>query len=68
MEKYNQVILYTGIGEAKKKVELYNFQTIDHYVDGGRYYIRVNCGGKFHYYPLQETTIASINIYNVMHK
>ena len=68
MEKKNLVILYTGIGENKKRVELYNFQTIDHYRMNGHSYIRVNCDGKFYYYPTIETCISEINIYNIQHK
>lgn len=62
--KKNQVIIYTGLGVDKKRVELYNFETIDHIVINSVSFIRVCCDGRFYYYQTSISYISSINIYN----
>lgn len=64
MEKRNVVVLYTGCYNEKKRIELYNFDTIDHYMLNGVSYIRVQCDGRFYYFETVITTISEINIYD----
>ena len=59
----NKIIIYTGVGADKKKIELYNFSEMKHVVIEGVSYIRINCEGKFYYYRTMITTIGEINIY-----
>ena len=49
----------------REKIELYDFSKVDHYVDSNtrKYYLRVLCGERFYYYPLQLTAIGEIEIY-----
>ena len=65
MKIKNRITLYTGIGEEKQRVDLFDFDTLDHYcgVDG-RYYYRITCGDRFYYFPLAITSIAEIKNYN----
>ena len=60
----NLIVLYTGYGKEKQRVELYNFESVDHYTLGGVSYIRVCCDGRFYYYRTIESVIHSIVIYN----
>lgn len=60
----NVIVLYTGIGAEKQRVELYDFQSLDHILNNGVSYIRICCDGRFYYYKTMETAIAEINIYN----
>lgn len=57
----NKVVLYTGIGANKKRVELYNFESIKSVVCNGRAYIRVKFSNtNINLYPRAETTIAEV--------
>ena len=58
----NKITLYTGCGEEKKKVELYDFSKLDHYWSNGVSYIRILCGNTFYYYQTTITTISDIEI------
>lgn len=60
----NVIVLYIGIGAEKQRVELYDFQSLDHTLINGVSYIRICCDGRFYYYRTMETAIAEINIYN----
>ena len=68
MEKKNVIVLYTGCGEEKHRVELYNFQTMDVVIIEAIVYIRIKCDGRFYYYPKATTSIHEINVYNIDHK
>lgn len=59
----NLLVLYVGTGEEKERVELYNVDSLDHYLSNGRSYIRVCCDGHFYYYPTHLTSIANFNDY-----
>ena len=58
----NKITLFTGCGEEKEKVELYNFSKLDHYWNRGLSYIRILCGNTFYYYRTTTTTISEIEI------
>ena len=56
----NKITIYVD-GE---KIELYDFSKVDHYVNSERKYsLRILCGNKFYYYPLQLTSIGMIECY-----
>ena len=60
----NIITLYYGCGEEKEEVKLYNFESLDHYIDPkGKHYIRICCGGAYNYFHAHLTTIKSIKIY-----
>lgn len=59
----NKIVLYTGSFELKERVELVDFTEVKHVVAGGRALLRVLCGSKCYYYPVTETTISEIQIY-----
>lgn len=61
----NKIVLWTGSFDLKEKVELYDFKKVDHIVAGGRALLRVLCGKRFYYYPVAETTISEIEIYEL---
>lgn len=56
----NKITLFEGIGEEKRKYELYNFQIVDHIVIDGRSYVRVLCDNRYYYFRAQLTAIAKI--------
>ena len=57
----NKVVLYTGTGVNKKRVELYDFESIKSVFYNGRAYIRVKFSNTdFNLYPRSETTIAEV--------
>ena len=59
----NKVVLYTGIGVNKKRVELYDFESIRTVVCRGRVYIRVKFSNTdFNLYPKRETVISEVEV------
>ena len=63
MKKKNTIILFVGCGESKERVQLFNFTKMDHILIDGRAYVRVECDGKYYYYPTQLTAISEVYIY-----
>lgn len=61
--KKNSIILYTGIGLNKTRVELFNFNVIDHIAINGITHIRIECGGRYYYYQESITHISMIECY-----
>lgn len=59
----NKIILFTGIGAYKKKVELINFNCIDHTWKNSVSFIHIACGNKNYYYQTHITVISCIYIY-----
>lgn len=59
----NKITLYTGFGSDKKKVELYNFNKLDHIQINDQWNIRIECDGRFYYFQQWMTSIGEIEIY-----
>lgn len=59
----NKIIIYTGIGESKKQIVLYDFKKVDHICFDGIAYLRILCGDRYYYYKVVETSIGEIEIY-----
>lgn len=64
-EANNKIVIIEGIGENKRKVELYNFSKMDHYLDTntGKAYIRILCGSTFYYFLTVQSVISEIIIF-----
>ena len=63
----NKIVIYTQDTEngEKEKVELYNFDFVDHYLEpfSHKSYLRVCCGGKFYYFLTVKSVISSVKVY-----
>lgn len=59
----NRTILYEGIGQNKRKIELFNFSKLDHILSNGRAFVRVLCDSKYYYFRAQETSISEIETF-----
>lgn len=59
----NKIVLWVGCFENKKRIELFNFEKVDHVAQNGVSFVRVCCDGRFYYYKTIETRIGEIIIY-----
>ena len=60
----NQLTLYVGSFEKKKKIVIKNIKKLEHRVVNHRAYVRVEkMNNEVYYYLSVETAIASIEIY-----
>ena len=59
----NKIVIYNGMFENKKRIELYNFNELKHVVIEGRSYIRITCDNRQYFYKTLETSIGEIKIY-----
>ena len=60
----NQLTLYVGCFEKKKKIVIKNIKKLEHRVVDHRAYVRVETrNNRVYYYLSVETAIASIEIY-----
>ena len=58
----NKITLYTG--EDHNRVELYDFDKLEHIMINGVSNIRITCGNRYYYFKTIETAISEIEIYN----